>query len=368
MIAIFILIISIFLGLMHLVIYEALVSLFVLSPAWQLFLGIILAVFCFSFVLASVFNFNFNNLFTRIYYRISAVWLGTAFYLFLVSCLYVLAFSILPTSSVSVLNDFGILLFALAIIVSIYGIFHARHTLIKNVNIILPNLLTEWDGKTAVFISDLHLGAVNGVNFAEKIVKKINELNPEVIFIGGDLYDGVKVNASEIIKPFANLHPALGTYFVTGNHEEFRNNKIYIDSITNIGIRVLNNELVMINGLQLIGVDDRDSVNSKKFKNILENLKIDKNKPSILLRHQPLLLNIAAQAGISLQISGHTHKAQVFPLNISTHFIFKGYDYGLRFWDKMIVYTSSGVGTWGPPLRVGSDGEIVVFKFVEDML
>ena len=95
----------------------------------------------------------------------------------------------------------------------------------------------------------------------------------------------------------------------------------------------------------------------------MENLNIDKNQPSILLKHQPLQLDIAEQAGISMQISGHTHKAQVFPLNISTHFIFKGYDYGLKFLHKMLVYTSSGVGTWGPPLRVGSDSEIVVFTF-----
>ena len=271
MIFVFILITSIFLGLMHLIIFDALISLFALSPAGQLLLGIILTILCLSFVLASVFNFNFNNLFTRIYYRISAAWLGMAFYLFLVSCLYLLAFLVLPISSISFLNHFGILLFALAIIISTYGIFHARHILIKNINITLPNLPTDWQGKKAVFISDIHLGAVNGENFAKKIVKKINELNPEIVFIGGDLYDGVKVNEAEIVKPFANLHPVLGTYFVTGNHEEFRDDKIYLDSIKKTGIRVLNNELVAINGLQLIGVDDRDSTHAEKFKNILEN-------------------------------------------------------------------------------------------------
>ncbi|MDR3519514.1 MAG: metallophosphoesterase [Candidatus Pacebacteria bacterium] len=363
MIAIFVLVISIFLGLMHLIIYEALISLFTLSTTGQLILGIILVVLCFSFVLSSVFNFNFNNLFTRIYYRISAAWLGMAFYLFLVSCLYVLALSVLPTSSVSILNNFGILFFALAVVVSIYGFFHARNILIKNVNIVLPNLPKGWEGKKAVFISDIHLGAVNGENFAKKIVTKINELNPEMVLIGGDLYDGVKVNELAIVKPFADLHPTLGTYFVTGNHEEFRDNSLYLKAIRNIGISVLTNEILTINGLQLVGVDDRDSINAEKFKVILENLKIDKNKPTILLKHQPLQLDIAEKAGINLQISGHTHKAQVFPLNISTHFIFKGYDYGFRMLKKMAVYTSSGVGTWGPPLRVGSDSEIVVLTF-----
>jgi predicted MPP superfamily phosphohydrolase len=303
--------------------------------------------------LASILTFNFNNLFTRIFYKISAIWLGFAFYLFLASCLYYL----IP------LENFRNLYFIVAIIVSIYGVIHARTILVKNISVILPNLPTEWLHKKAVFVSDIHLGAVYGQGFVKKIVNKINEINPDIVFIGGDLYDGVKVNESAVIKPFGLLRPVLGTYFITGNHEEFRDDKHFLNAIKDIGIRVLNNEMVMIDGLQLIGVDDRDSTNAKTFEKILSDFKIDKNKPSILLKHQPFQLPEAAKAGISLQISGHTHRAQVFPLNIFTKIIYKGYDYGFKMWDKMIVYTSSGVGTWGPPLRVGSDSEIVVFKF-----
>ncbi len=240
--------------------------------------------------------------------------------------------------------------------------------LVKNINVALPNLPKEWQGKKAVFISDIHLGAVNASNFAKKIVAKINAINPDIIFIGGDLYDGVKVNESEIIQPLNDLHPTLGTYFVTGNHEEFRGNKNFIEAIKNAGIRVLQNELVIVNGLQLVGVNDRDSLNVNQFKNILEKLNIDRNKPSILLKHQPSQLSEAAEAGISLQISGHTHKAQVFPLNFFTKMIFKNYDYGFHMWNKMAVYTGSGVGTWGPPLRVGSYSEIVVFTFTTPTL
>ncbi len=352
---------------MHFVIYQAIISLFSFSTTAQLVSGIILIVLCFSFVAAVTMSFKFNNLFTRIYYRISAVWLGIAFYLFLVSCFYILAVSILPITYYIFIKDLGILFIILAIIASFYGIFHARKILIKNITVILPNLPTEWFTKRAVFISDVHLGAVNGENFAKKIADKINKINPDIIFIGGDLYDTVKVDEFEIIKPFANLHPVLGVYFVTGNHEEYRKDKIFLDAIKKTGIHILYNEMVMIDGLQLIGVDDRDSTNADKFKTILEKFNIDKNKPSILLKHQPAQLADAWRAGISLQISGHTHKAQVFPLNVFTKLIFKGYDYGLKMWDKMIVYTSSGVGTWGPPLRVGSDSEIVIFHFAKNL-
>jgi predicted MPP superfamily phosphohydrolase len=121
--------------------------------------------------------------------------------------------------------------------------------------------------------------------------------------------------------------------------------------------------MVDITGLQLIGVDDRDSTDPVKFQDIISGLRIDPSKPSILLKHQPSQLDIASKAGITLQISGHTHRAQIFPLNFFGEALFKGYDYGLHLKDNMIVYTSSGVGTWGPPMRVGSDSEVVAFIF-----
>jgi len=316
--------------------------------------------------LASILTFNFNNLFTRILYTFSATWLGFAFYLFLASCIFALATLVLSIFNLDIsLQWFGIVCLTLAVIVSIYGTIHARTIVVKNITVPLPNLPTEWQGKKAVYISDVHLGAVNGEGFSANIVAKINEINPDIVFIGGDLYDGVKVDELEIIKPFSDLHPTLGVYFVTGNHEEFRDDKHYLKNIENIGIHVLDDKIVTINGLQLVGVGDRDSINPVKFQDILSNLNIDKNKPTILLKHQPLQLDIAEKAEISFQISGHTHKAQTFPLNIFTHFIFKGYDYGFHMYKNMAVYTSSGVGTWGPPLRVGSDGEIVVLSFTE---
>ena len=319
------------------------------------------------FVLVSVLTFFSNNLFTRILYTFSATWLGFAFYLFLASCLLALTTLIFKIFGIDIsLQTFGVVCLALAVIVSIYGTIHARTIVVKDLTVTLPNLPIEWQGKKAVFISDIHLGAVNGENFSKEIVTKINEINPDIIFIGGDLYDGVKVDEAEIIKPFSGLHPTLGTYFVTGNHEEFRDDKHYLKNIENIGIRVLDDQMVEINGLQLVGVGDRDSIKPVKFQEILNNLKIDKIKPAILLKHQPSQLDIAEGAGISLQISGHTHKAQTFPLNIFTHFIFKGYDYGFHMYKNMAVYTSSGIGTWGPPLRVGSDGEIVVLHFTKN--
>jgi len=364
MIIFFISIVSLILALLHFALYKVIVSVFSLSLTWKIITIFILAILGISFILSSILTFNFNNAFTRIFYTISAIWIGLSFYLLLFSCIYALTLAVSRIFNLDIsLQWLGILCFLLAIIISIYGVVHARVILVKNVDVALPNLPVSWQTKKAVFISDVHLGAVYGQNFSKQIVQKINEINPDIVFIGGDLYDGVKVDESEIIKPFADLHPALGTYFITGNHEEFRDDTVFLNAIKNTGIHVLDDQMVTIDGLQLIGVDDRDSTNAPKFKTILSSLNIDKNEPSILLKHQPLQLDIADSAGISLQIGGHTHKAQIFPLNMITKLIFKGYDYGLHYWNKMAVFTSSGVGTWGPPLRVLSDNEIIVFRF-----
>jgi predicted MPP superfamily phosphohydrolase len=366
MIIIFASILALVLALVHFVIYKLIVTIFSFSVTWRIFIGVILAVLGISFIIASVLTFYFYNSFTNYFYTFSASWLGFTVYLFLFSCLFFLVLFILQVFNINISTQyFGILCLLLAIVFGVYGIIHARYITVKNINIELSNLPPSWQGRKAVWISDLHLGAIYDKNFTQNIVTKINEINPDVVFIGGDLYDGVKVNESEIIQPLIDLHPKLGTYFVTGNHEEFSDDKHYLDAIKNIGIHVLNNEMTTIDGMQLIGVDDKDSINIAKFNIILSGLNIDKSKPSILLKHQPSQLAEAEKAGISLQISGHTHKAQMFPLNIVTSLVFKGYDYGFHKFNKMDVFTSSGVGTWGPPMRVGSDSEIIVFNFLK---
>ena len=364
MIIIFASIVSLVLTLINFVIYKALVSIFALSLTQRYLAAVVLAVLGLSFIAASVLTFYFNNSFTRVYYTVSASWLGFAAYLFMASCVYALVLLVARFFSPDIsLAWFGIICVALALVTGIYGLIHARYIYVKEVAVSLPQLPSEWKGKRAVWISDIHLGAVHGEDFATEIVDKINRINPDIVFVGGDLYDGVKVDEADMVKPFAVLHPALGTYFITGNHEEFRDNGAYLKAVRDIGMRVLNDEMVNVGGVQIIGVDDKDSIDAVKFQTILSGFNIDKTRPAILLKHQPSQLDIAAAAGISLQISGHTHRAQIFPLNLFTSLIFKGYDYGLNKWDNMAVYTSSGVGTWGPPMRVGSDSEIVVFIF-----
>lgn len=255
-------------------------------------------------------------------------------------------------------------MFLAAAAIIIYGIAAAQNIKIRELNIALPNLPAEWQGKTAVFISDLHLGAIDNYEFAARVVKKIDDLRPDLLLIGGDFFDGqTNVDLDKLAQTFSTIEAPSGKFFVTGNHEEFGNNAEFIGAVTRAGINVLDNKLVEINGLQIIGVDYKSAYNKKDYQAILANLKIDKNKSSILLRHVPDKMEVALKFDISLILCGHAHKGQLFPIQIIEHFLYDGFQYGLKKSGLTTVYTSSGTGTWGPPMRVLADPEIVRIKF-----
>lgn len=128
-------------------------------------------------------------------------------------------------------------------------------------------------------------------------------------------------------------------------------------------MRVLKGEKVLLDGMQIVGVYDHDLANAERLRWILQSVALDRSGPSILLAHTPSRLAVAEEAGISLQLSGHTHRGQLFPFTWLTRRIFGDYTYGLQRLGELMVYTSSGAGTWGPPLRVGTQPELVLIRF-----
>jgi predicted MPP superfamily phosphohydrolase len=255
------------------------------------------------------------------------------------------------------------LLIGIALLASLYGFINAGVIRITRISLELPRLPDSWKGKTAVWVSDTHLGQVRNYGFAQHIAAEVKNLNPDIVFIGGDLYDGVAVDPHRVIEPFSHLSAPFGTYFITGNHEEFFDNTPYLQAVRRAGIHVLDNEKIELDGLQIIGVDYRDSRKEEQFRAVLQKMGIDPHKPSILLKHAPLHLQVAQGEGISLLLSGHTHQGQVFLFRFITSQVYQGYDYGLKWFGNLLVYTSSGAGTWGPPMRLDTTPEIVVIKF-----
>jgi len=330
------------------------------SPA----LRTITIVLSMSFIAASLLAFRYWNVWVRVFYRMAAVWLGFLNFLFLAALLSWVAYLGARLLGLHLSRpSIAAATFGLAVLAGIYGILNARQPRVKRVGVTLPNLPDSWHGRVAAVVSDVHLGHVNGAAFLRRIVTKLSRSRPDVVFIPGDLFDGTKADLEAVAAPWKELSAPFGIYFVTGNHEEFSDRAKYLHAVSRSGIRVLNNEKVTLDDLQIIGVHDRDAADAEHLRSILEFADVDRSRASVLLTHLPRQLRVAENVGISLQVSGHTHGGQIFPFTWFTHRIFGDFTYGLKRLGGLTVYTSSGAGTWGPPMRVGTRPEIVLLEF-----
>jgi predicted MPP superfamily phosphohydrolase len=322
----------------------------------------------FSFIVAALLSFRFSNPLVSGFYKIAAVWLGFLSFFFLAACLsWLVWFAILladphpaPAQSRPLI---AFILFSVALGAGVYGLLNALFVRIRVVPIQLPNLPQSWRGRRALLVSDLHLGHVNGAGFSRRIATLAARLQPDVIFIAGDFFDGAKVDPDRLTSPFKQLSPPFGIYFSTGNHDEFGETAHYISALKRAGIRVMANEKVVVDGLQILGVPYHDTTFPIRLRAALQGFHIDPSSASILLSHVPNRLPIVEEAGVSLQLSGHTHGGQFFPFTLLTRRVFGKFTHGLNPFGALQVYTSYGVGTWGPPMRVGTSPEIVLLEF-----
>jgi hypothetical protein len=353
-----------FLG--HWFVYRTLVRfLGVSAPGKLLTLRVVLGLLSVSLVLTSFLAFRYSNLLVRSLYTTAASWLGIFYLFILASILCWIFYGLAKLFHIPLDQKLLIeILIGIALAASLYGFINAGTVRITRIRTHVRHLPDRWKGKTAVWVSDTHLGQVRNYGFAQQIAAEVEHLHPDIVFIGGDLYDGVAVDLNKTIEPFSKISAPYGTYFITGNHEEFFDNTPYLQAVRRAGIHVLYNEKVDLDGLQIIGVDYRDSRREEDFRTILQRLKIDSHRPSILLKHTPLQLQVAREQGITLQLSGHTHQGQVFLFRFITSKVYRGYDYGLKWFGDLLVYTSSGAGTWGPPMRIDTKPEIVVITFL----
>jgi predicted MPP superfamily phosphohydrolase len=334
------------------------------SPAAASALRIALLILGFSFIAAALLGFRYDNRPVKLLYKLAAVWLGFLNFFFFASCLCLL------TGFASVLAGLppnrpliAVVFYGLALLAGGYGLLNARWVRVRRVAVSLPGLPSQWRGRTALLLSDLHLGNVNGPRFSRRMAVLGARLNPDIVFIPGDLFDGSGVDPDRLLAPFQGLKPLFGIFFSSGNHEEFGDEAHFAAALSRAAIRVLGNEMVTVDDLQILGVSYHDSTSPIRLRSILEGLRIDPAQASILLNHMPSRLPIVERAGVSLQLSGHTHGGQIFPFNWFTRRVFGKFTYGLQSFGSLQVYTSSGAGTWGPPMRVGTHPEIVLITF-----
>jgi uncharacterized protein len=354
--AFFVTVIQLILFAGHASLYETIVYFWSMqSHAAVTYLRVSLAVLSVTFVTASLLAFRYFNIPARIYYTLAAAWLGIFSFLFFASCALWLAY---PNR-----QEWASVFLAAALIVSAYGIVNAAAIRVKRVTVRLENLPEAWRGRTATLVSDVHLGHVRNLGSIRRLVTKVGSLKSDIVFITGDLYDGTSADYNSLAAPWSTLSVPLGQYFVLGNHEGFSDSTRYLNAVSGAGIRVLNRDKVEIDGLQLVGVRYHDATHAEHFRSVLREIGVDRGRPSILLTHAPDHVAVSAAEGISLQLSGHTHGGQFFPFNLFVKRMYGLFAYGLNRLGTLQVYTTYGAGTWGPPMRVGTNAEIVLIRF-----
>lgn len=261
---------------------------------------------------------------------------------------------------------------ALAVAVTVIGFFNARG-LAKVVTVEVPiaRLPDALHGFTIAQVSDIHVGATIKRPYIDRIVDRVNSLQPDAIAITGDLVDGSVRELSAHTAPFARLSARHGVYVVTGNHEYYSGAESWIAELRRLGLRVLMNEHVVVErgaaSLVLGGVTD---FTAGAF---IESHRSDPAKAlagapgdaaaRVLFAHQPRSAPAAAAAGFDLQLSGHTHGGQFWPWNLFVP-MQQPYVHGLNRHENLWVYVSRGTGYWGPPKRFGAPSEITLVRLV----
>ena len=242
-----------------------------------------------------------------------------------------------------------------------YAFWEARTIQVTRIEIPLRHLPPNLDGFSVVQISDVHYGMLNENGRLADIVRRVNELQPDLVVFTGDLVDGKVSHMEEMAGPLSELKARQGLFAVMGNHEFFAGASRAEAIMKQAGIQVLRDTIkVLPGGLQILGTDDpgiaRRGHPLPDFEGLIKAL--DPEKPSILLYHPPVHFEQSAATGVGLQLSGHIHGPQLLPM-VPLVRIFYPRMQGLFRLEDSYLYVSRGVGTGGPPMRLGSPPEIV---------
>lgn len=326
-----------------------------------------------TFIIGQVLERGEPSLIAKITTHIGSAWLSLFLYLFL----FVLIVDVvrlidhfIPFFPERIIRNYtnGQLLFFTALsvsfIITVYGYFNARSPRVNTINIEINKFNPGIKNMKIVFVTDIHMGAMVGNRRAEEMVEMINSLGADIVIFGGDLVDHNPryVKTYNIGVHFLKIKSRYGIYAVAGNHEFIGNPEKSISYLEQFGVKYLRDTMITVAGnIKIAGRDDKDKVrfSGEKRKGLNEILAGSRRDDIIVLvDHQPVEYNIAQQGGIDLMLSGHTHSGQLWPFSYITNAIYSN-DYGLQKNGNTFFYTSSGYGTWGPPVRTGNRPEVV---------
>ncbi len=296
---------------------------------------------------------------------IGSFWLGAILYLLLGGVLLDILHWVSGSSPAFSRETWVVPLFLLVFLLLVAG--HVN-TLFPRVRRLDLPMVKRADGRTSMTLavaSDIHLGTIIGRRQFDRIIGKINALNADLVLLPGDIVDEdlrpvIRENLGERLKAIRSRH---GVLAVTGNHEYIGGVEPACAYLAEHGVRMLRDESVIVDhAVAVVGREDRSMGQFRgKRRKTLEELiaPIDAALPVILMDHQPFGLDEAVRCGVDLQLSGHTHHGQLWPLNYITRAVYE-VSRGYLKKENTHIYVSNGVGTWGPPVRIGNRPEILM--------
>jgi predicted MPP superfamily phosphohydrolase len=255
----------------------------------------------------------------------------------------------------------------LSILIAIYGFFEAQNIRTERITI-RTSKIPESAGRLRIIqISDVHLGLIVRKERLEKILKEVKAAKPDLFVSTGDLVDGQINGLTGLAELLREINPRYGKFAITGNHEFYAGLKQAMDFTEKAGFTFLRGEGLTIAGLiNIAGVDDPAGKNYGLFREISEKKLLSglpTEKFTLFLKHRPLLDRNAIGL-FDLQLSGHTHKGQIFPLGLITKLFYPADSGYLDLPNNSHLYVSRGAGTWGPPIRFLSPPEVTVIEII----
>jgi len=292
---------------------------------------------------------------------VGSIWLGVLAISFSVFLLKDIVSIFLPANKGEI--TYAALL--LVLLISIYSLINESILRVKEIDIPVSDKAKGLSGMTIVQLSDLHLGIIKNEKWISSVVEKVNSLNPDLILVTGDIVDDSAIFDKKYSDVLKQLKSKYGVFACLGNHEYYAGKSNSIKFIADSNIELLVNKAVLVgNKIYVVGVDDKQG---RSFGSEGPDLKkaftsVDKNKYVILMVHNPNYYRTASSFDVDLMLSGHTHSGQIPPASLFVPFIYR-HGNGLYSDGKMLGYTTSGTGSWGPPMRFLNSSEIVKFTF-----
>lgn len=344
-------------------------------PQLKVFYVILFLIISLSFITGRILERFWLSILSDVLVWIGSFWLAAMLYFFLIIVIvdlfrivnHFLPFYSYPSQDYEKLKAMaGLITLGGVGAILLSGYINASIPRIKHLQLNIDKVCAYDSLKIAV-ASDIHLGTIVGRKRFCKIVNKINEQKPDIVLLPGDIVDEdlgpvIKQNLGEAL---LSIKSNLGTFAITGNHEYIGGVEEACIYLLEHNIKVLRDSTAQIeNCLYIVGREDRSisQFSGKKRKALGELLNmVDKSRPVILLDHQPFQLEEAVEQKIDLQLSGHTHHGQLWPFNFITRAIYEK-SWGYLKKGSTQFYISSGVGTWGPPIRTSCYPEIVCLK------